>query len=162
MIKKILHFFCFIIASIGWFILLGFLYKICFSLGYHINLFSPQTYKRFAVYWDQGGTLTSKDLLMFFLMFLYFPLCLLGSYKLYHFKFMSLLTKPLNWLANLGSSKYKIKNINIKNLKVEEKKTIEQIVQERLEKEKKNKQKASGDAGDFRKKIIEKIKEGQN
>ena len=76
---------------------------------------------------------------------------------------MSLLTKPLNWLANLGSDKYKIKNVNIKNLKIEEKKTIEQVIQERLEEEnKKNKQNSPGDAGNFRKKIIEKIKEGQN
>lgn len=76
---------------------------------------------------------------------------------------MTLITKPLNWFANLGADRYQVKDVNIKNLKVEEKKTIEQVVQERLEQEKKKNQQASqGEASDFRKKIIEKINDGKN
>ncbi len=163
MIKKIFHFLCFIAAGAGWTALLGFIYKIGFAYFYHIDILSPQTYKIFSVYWNSGGVLRQKDLLMMLLMFLYFPLCFFGWYKFYYFKFTTLVTKPLNWLANLGSSKYQVKDVNIKNLKIEEKKSIDQIVQERLEKEKKkNEQNSSGNAGDFRQKIIKKINESKN
>lgn len=159
MIKKILHFICFVIACIGLAVLLGLIYKIAFTQFYHIDVLSPKTYHTFSVYWNNGGVLQQKDLWMFVLLFLYFPICFFGWYKFYHFKFMTLLTKPLNWIVNIGSKNYQVKDVNIKNLKVEEKKSIEQIVQERLEKEnKKNEQKSLAEAGDFRKKIIEKIK----
>lgn len=162
MIKKFFHFICFIAAGLGWSALLIFIYKIGFAYFYHIDILSPKTYKIFSVYWNSGGVLKQKDLLMIFLMLLYIPLCFFGWYKFYYFKFMNLITKPLNWLVNIGSNKYQVKDVNIKNLKVEEKKSIEQIVQERLDQEKKKNEQASvGDAGDFRKKIIEKINEGK-
>jgi len=162
MIKKFFHFICFIAAGLGWSALLGLIYKIGFAYFYHIDILSPKTYKVFSLYWNSGGVLKQKDLLMFFILFLYIPLCCFGWYKFYYFKFATLVTKPLNWLANLGSGKYQVKDVNIKNLKVEEKKSIEQIVQERLDQEKKkNEQSSAGEAGDFRKKIIEKINEGK-
>lgn len=163
MIKKIFHFICFVVFGIGWTVLLGLIYRVGFRYFYHIDVFSLKTYQIFSVYWNQGGVLQSKDLLMLFLIFLYVPVCFLGWYKFYYFKFMTLITKPLNWFANLGADRYQVKDVNIKNLKVEEKKTIEQVVQERLEQEKKKNQQASqGEASDFRKKIIEKINDGKN
>ena len=77
---------------------------------------------------------------------------------------MKLLTVPLNWLANLGSDKLKVKNVNIKNLVVEEKKTIDQLVQERLDKERKKQQNSEKNSSseDFRKRIIEKIDAEKN
>ncbi|MBO6281604.1 MAG: hypothetical protein J6N49_03630 [Alphaproteobacteria bacterium] len=162
MIKKIFHFICFVAAGLGWSALLIFIYKIGFAYFYHLDILSAKTYKTFSIFWNSGGVLKSKDLLLIFLLFLYVPLCFFGWYRFYYFKFMTLITKPLNWLVNLGSDKYQVKDVNIKNLKVEEKKTIEQIVQERLDQEKKKNEKVSSDdAGDFRKKIIEKINEGK-
>ena len=164
MIKKILHFICFIVASVAWALLLAIIYQVGFLLFYHLDIFSPKLHRDFWAYWNSGGTLNAKDLIMFFFIFLYVPLCLLGWYKFYHFKFMKLLTVPLNWLANLGSDKLKVKNVNIKNLVVEEKKTIEQLVQERLNKERKKQQDSakSSQPEDFRKRIIEKIDAEKN
>lgn len=164
MIKKILHFICFALASAGWALLLALVYRVGFLLFYRLDIFSPKLHRDFLTYWNSGGMLNAKDLMMFFFIFLYIPLCLWVWYKFYHFKFMKLLTVPLNWLANLGSDRFKIKNVNIKNLVVEEKKTIEQLVQERLDKERKKQQKSDKNSSpeDFRKRIIEKIDAEKN
>ncbi len=157
--KKILHFICFVTASAAWALLLALIYRVGFSLFYHLDIFSPRLHRDFLSYWNSGGTLDAKDLIMFLFIFLYIPVCFLVWYKLYHFKFMKLLTVPLNWLANFGSDKLKVKNVNIKNLVVEEKKTIDQLVQERLDKERKKQQNSEKNSSseDFRKRIIEKI-----
>ena len=75
---------------------------------------------------------------------------------------MNLITKPVNWLANLGMDKYSggMPEVNIKNLKIEEKKTIEQLVQERIELE--NKKNPKTDTAQFRKEIVEKIENDIN
>lgn len=164
MIKKILHFICFVIASAAWALLLALIYRVGFLLFYRLDIFSPKLHLDFLAYWNNGGVLSAKDLIMFFFIFLYVPLCLWVWYKFYHFKFMKLLIVPLNWFANLGSDKLKVKNVNIKNLVVEEKKTIEQLVQERLSKERKKQQDSakSSQPEDFRKRIIEKIDAEKN
>lgn len=158
MIKKLLHFICFLVAGLLWSILLLVVARELCMLINRIDIFSPLTYHRLSAYWNGGGVLHAKDILMIFGMSLYVPICLYGLYKLYHYQYMRLLTVPLNFLANLGIGDYRAPDVNIKNLKVEEKKSIEQIVQERLDLEKRKNQQNS-DTTDFRQQIIKEIEE---
>ena len=162
MIKKIFHFICFVVAGVLFTVALALLFRVGFAFLYHIDILSPTPYRRLAKYWNNGGILKSKDLVMLFLLFSYVPLCLFVWYRLYKFKFTKLITTPLNWLVNLGTNKYTIKDVNIKNLKVEEKKTLEQVVQERINQENKKNPLTVGAATDFRKRIVEKIEENKN
>lgn len=161
--KNFLHFICFIVASAGWAALLALIYRKGFLLFYHLDIFSPKLHHDFLSYWNSGGALDARDLMMFVFILLYIPFCFLVWYKLYRFKFMKIITVPLNWLANLGSDKLKVKDVNIKNLAIEEKKTIEQLVQERLDIERKKQQNSQKSSSkDFRKLIIEKIDAEKN
>lgn len=115
----------------------------------------------FVAFWNSGGVLHGRDIMMILGLVLYVPICAYGCWKLYNYKYMRLLTVPLNWLANIGMKNYQIKEVTIKNLKVEEKKTLDQIVKERLEKEKKKSQDQNVSSTDLRKKIIEQIGENK-
>lgn len=157
MIKKYLHYFCVLLAGSLTSALLLLLYWQAFNFFYHINIFSVQTYKLLADYWNGGGTLKAGDLLMILIFISYFPLAFYLWRKLAKYKYLNLLTTPLNWLSNYGLGKYSggMPEVNIKNLKIEEKKTIEQLVKERIELE--NKKNPKKDTSEFRKEIIEKI-----
>lgn len=159
-IKKWMHCICVLVAGVLWSALLALIFQQSFLLLSNINLFAPKTYKMFVAYWNNGGVLHAKELLMLFSLLLYLPLCGFGWYKLYKYKFMQLLTVPLNWLVNRGIDDYQAPDVNIKNLKLEEKKTLDQIVKERLEAEKKKNQTAAP-TGDIRKKIVEQIEESK-
>ncbi|MBQ8481813.1 MAG: hypothetical protein IJ532_04715 [Alphaproteobacteria bacterium] len=161
MIKKIFHYICVLVAGILWSAFLALLFQQLFFYMYHINLLNPQTYRIFSVFWNSGGVLSGKDIIMFLGLLLYLPLCFYGWYRLYHYKFMRLITVPLNKIVNSGLDNYKAPDVNIKNLKIEEKKTLEQVVQERLEAEKKKNQSQNTANSDFRKKIIEQIEENK-
>lgn len=161
MIKKIFHYICVLIAGILWSAFLALLFQQLFFLAYHINLLNPRTYKIFSAFWNGGGVLSGKDVMMLCSLLLYLPICFYGWYKIYHYKFMRLITVPLNKIVNSGLEGYKAPDVNIKNLKIEEKKTLEQVVQERLEAEKKKNQAQSIANSDFRKKIIEQIEENK-
>ncbi len=161
MIKKIFHYVCVLIFGILWSVILGAVFQQLFFWVYHINLLNPQTYQIFAAFWNSGGVLSGKDVMMLCSLLLYLPICFYGWYKLYHYKFIRLITVPLNKIANSGLNDYKAPDINIKNLKIEEKKTLEQVVQERLDAEKKKNQSTSAGSSDFRKKIIEQIEENK-
>jgi len=143
-----------------WIVLLAFIFQIVMLLLFKIDPLAIGTYKGLSEYWNRGGVLKGKDIVMLLTIFAYLPLCAYGCYKLYHYKYMRLLTVPLNKILNSGYDDYVAPDVNIKNLKIEEKKTLEQIVQERLEQEKKKNQ-SEGNPADFRKKIIEQINEGK-
>ena len=119
MIKKLLHFICFLVAGLLWSILLLVVARELCMLINRIDIFSPLTYHRLSAYWNGGGVLHAKDILMIFGMSLYVPICLYGLYKLYHYQYMRLLTVPLNFLSNLGMGDYRAPDVNIKNLKIE-------------------------------------------
>lgn len=161
MIKKFFHYICVIISGALWSVLLGFLFQQLFFLVYNINLLDGKTYRIFSAFWNSGGVLRGKDVLMLCSLLLYFPICFYGWYKLCHYKFMRLITVPLNKIANAGLNGYRAPDVNIKNLKIEEKKTIDQLVKERLDKENKKNQTQKQGATDFRKKIIEQIEENK-
>ncbi|MBR1601190.1 MAG: hypothetical protein IJ677_06375 [Alphaproteobacteria bacterium] len=161
MIKKFFHYVCVLIFGILWSSILGVVFQQLFFWVYNINLLNPQTYQIFADFWNSGGVLAGKDVLMILSLQLYLPICFYGWYKLYHYKFMRLITVPLNKIVNSGLDDYRAPDVNIKNLKIEEKKTLEQVVQERLEAEKKKSQTNKRDSADFRKKIIEQIEENK-
>ncbi len=124
---------------------------------YQINILAPRTFVMFSSFWNGGGVLKGSDLVMFFILFSFIPICGVGWYYLYQYKYMKLILVPLSALSNMGLGKYKngMPDVNLKNLKIEEKKTIEQLVQERLEIENKKIKKVEGN--EFRKEIIEKI-----
>ena len=161
MIKKIFHYICVAVSGILWSILLGFIFQQLFFLVYNINLLNPRTYRIFSAFWNNGGVLHGKDILMLCSLLLYLPICIYGWVKLSHYKFMRLITVPLNKIANAGLDNYKAPDVNIKNLKIEEKKTLEQLVQERLDKENKKNHTQNQGSSDFRKKIIEQIEENK-
>jgi len=158
MIKKTFHLLFALFFSAAWGILLGLAYYGVFLFAYDTNILSPRTYKMIADYWNSGGIIKTGDAVMLLCLFSYIPLFLFGCCKIFRFKFLKLLTVPLNWLSNLGLGKYAegMPEVNIKNLKVEEKKTIDQLVQERIEQENK-KTEAEANANTLRKDIIEKI-----
>ena len=158
MIKKIFHYLCVIAACALWSVLLALIYQFVLMLIFGVDPLSVQTYHGLAGYWNDGGILKGKDILLLLLIFSYFPIWFFGCYRLYHYKYLKLLTVPLNKLANHGLDGYIPPDVNIKNLKIEEKKTLEQIVQERLNLEKKKNPQGAGTT-DFRKKIIERIEE---
>lgn len=157
MIKKIFHLICFILATVLLSVLLAIIYQQLFWFIARIDIFAPATYKLFADFWNQGGTLKAKDVMFILSIISYFPLISLIIYKLYHFKYMKLIIIPLEYIANRGIEKHKaqMKDVNIKNLKIEEKKTIEQLVQERIEIE--NKKQENSEINNFRKNLNEKI-----
>lgn len=159
MIKKFFHFLLVAVTGTVWSGLLVVIFRLFFRLIYHVNILSPDFYKMIANYWDNGGVIQQKDLILLIGIFMYFPLCFYGWYRINHFKFIKLLIIPLNKLAYMGIDKYmaSARSVNIKNLKIEEKKTLEQIVQERLEVE--NKKVKTPDSADFRQKIVEKLEE---
>jgi hypothetical protein len=160
MIKKFFHCVCFLIASAIWLVLVALVLRYVMLYAFNEDPLSPETYARMSDYWNNGGVLKGRHILMLLLLVAYFPICCLGCYKLYHYKYMKLLTIPLNKIVNYGLDGYVAPDVNIKNLKIEEKKTLEQIVQERLNEEKKKNQQA-GNPVDFRKNIIEKINEAK-
>lgn len=159
MIKKILHFLCFAVASILWMVLLAVFFRFVMAFVFKIDPLAQETYAGLVQYWNSGGILQGKDILMLLMLIAYFPLCCFGCFKLYHYKYLRLLTVPLNKVLNYGLDNYVTPDVNIKNLKIEEKKTLDQIVQERLNEEKKKNQEANQASSDFRKIIIEKINE---
>ena len=161
MIKKFFHYICVAIAGILWSMLLVFIFQQLFFLVYNINLLDLKTYRIFSAFWNGGGVLHGTDILMLCSLLLYLPVCFYGWYKLYHYKFMRLITVPLSKIANAGLNNYKAPDINIKNLKIEEKKDIEQLVKERLDKENKKNKAQNASNSDFRKKIIEQIEENK-
>ena len=156
MIKTVLHYVCFVIAGILWIIFLALILKLAMLIFFKIDPFSPATYSGIINFWNNGGVLTGKDVLMFLICLLCLPLCFYGIRKLYKYQYIRLITTPLNKIMNHGLNDYVAPEVNIKNLKIEEKKTLEQAVQERLAEEKK-KNKQAANAGEFRKNIIEKI-----
>lgn len=160
MIKKIFHYICFLAASALWLVLVALILRFVMLFAFSIDLFAPETYIGMADYWNSGGVLKGRDVLMLLIIIAYFPIGCLGCYKLYHYKYLKLLTVPLNKIFNYGLDGYVAPDVNIKNLKIEEKKTLEQIVQERLNEEKKKNQQTSNTV-DFRKNIIEKINEAK-
>lgn len=160
MIKKFFHYVCFAIASIIWMALVALVLHFGLLYLFGIDPLAPETYAGIVKYWNSGGVLYGRDLLVLLLIVAYFPICCLGCYKLYHYKYLKLLTVPLNKIFNHGLDGYVAPEVNIKNLKIEEKKTLEQIVQERLNEEKKKNQQTNGSV-DFRKNIIEKINEAK-
>ena len=160
MIKKFFHYLCFAIASILWMGLVAIVLRFVMLFFFSVDPLLPETYAGLADYWNSGGILKGKDILMILTIVAYFPICCFGCFKLYHYKYMKLLTVPLNKILNHGLDGYVAPDVNIKNLKVEEKKTLEQIVQERLQEEKKKNQQAAGST-DFRKNIIEQINEAK-
>jgi len=158
MIKKLLHLLCVIAACGVWLALLIGVVQLVILVAYQTT---PLTfYRSLAQFWESGYALRGKDISIVLLIIALLPLCFYGWYKLYSFKYMKLLTVPLNKIVNRGYNDYVAPNVNIKNLKVEEKKTLEQIVQERLDQEKRKN--PSAGSTDFRKKIIEKIQETKN
>lgn len=158
--KKFFHCICVIVFGILWVVASALLFRLVFLLCYRIDILAPKTYRALAAYWNKGGVLRGMDLLMLFGIVIYFPICAYGLHKLFHFRFLKILTVPLNWIANYGVNHYQTPNVNIKNLKVEEKKSLEQIVQDRLNEEKKKSENAQ--PVNFRKKIIEEIEENKN
>lgn len=158
MIKKFFHFLCVIAACCGWCALLIGIIQLVIMWAYQTTPLA--FYHSFTKYWNSGNALHGKDLGVVFLVIAFIPLCIYGWYKLYYFKYMKLLTVPLNKFFSSGYDNYVAPDVNIKNLKIEEKKTLEQIVQERLDMEKKKNPPQS--SADFRKKIIEKINEAKN
>lgn len=157
LIKKFFHLICVVItgatASAALFLLL----RETIRLAYGLDILEEQTYHVFAEFWNEGGVLSAKELLILLLFIVSIVLCIFLWYKIYHFKFIKLLTVPLNWLANRGIKDYKgMVSVNIKNLKVEEKKTIEQIVQERLDLERKKESEIPKN-NNFRTTIIDEI-----
>lgn len=161
MIKKILHYICVAVSGILWSILLGFIFQQLFFLVYNVNLLNPKTYRILSNFWNSGGVLHGTDIVMWGSLLLYLPVCYYGWRKLWNYKYMRLITVPLNKIANAGLDNYKAPDVNIKNLKVEEKKTLEQVVNERIEKENKKSQEQNSGSTDFRKKIIEQIEENK-
>ncbi len=112
-------------------------------------------YQKLVLFWNRGYVIHGMDLIFILAIILLVPLCFYGLYRLYHFKYMKLLTVPLNKLFNSGFDNYVAPDVNIKNLKIEEKKTLDQFIKERLDVE--NKKNQVGSSTDFRKEIIEKI-----
>ncbi len=157
MIKKFFHCICVIVASCLWIALLAVLVSSAIMLMYHTTplIF----YQKLALFWNQGYVLHGHDLIFIMTIILLVPLCFYGLYRLYHFKYMKLLTVPLNKIFNSGFDNYVAPDVNIKNLKIEEKKTLDQFIKERLDLEKKKNQ-TSGST-DFRKEIIEKIQKSE-
>ena len=157
MIKKIFHLLCCILVGLLWSCILGAVFWQILRVFFHIDMLSIKTYSVMSDYWNNGGIFRGKDLLIFFIIFLYFPLCLYGWNKIRKYKFSNLIIVPLNWFFNRGLDNYHTPEVNIKNLKIEEKKSLEQVVGERLETEKKKLKRAS--TGDLRKEIIKRIEE---
>ncbi|MBQ7633263.1 MAG: hypothetical protein IJS88_04035 [Alphaproteobacteria bacterium] len=158
MIKKFFHFICVLISCALWITTLIGLVQLIILLVYHTT---PLVfYRSLANFWNRGNVLQGKDLIIIMIILSMIPLCFYGWYKLYHFKYMKLLTVPLNKIFNSGFEGYVAPDVNIKNLKIEEKKSLDQFIKERLDQEKKKNK--SGNATDFRKEIIEKIQESNN
>ena len=155
MLKKILHFICVVAVGIIWSLLLGAIMWQVLKIGFRIDVLSIKTYRGVIAFWNSGGVLRGKDLLIFVIMFLYFPICVLGWMRINRYKFMRLITVPVNWYLNRGLENYHAPDVNIKNLKLEEKKSLDQVVNERLEIEKKKQQNLT--AGDLRKEIVKKL-----
>lgn len=159
-IKKLFHLFWALIFSLFFAVLLGLLYHKFFLHVYHIDILLPKTYHFISQYWNSGATLNGSDLIMLFALFSYVPICLIAFLLICRFRFIKLISVPLNWLGDLGFTDYKIPNVNIKNLKIEDKKTLEQFIQERLEKEKNKSPQTNTNA--FRKEIVEEIEKRKN
>lgn len=157
MIKKFFHYVCVIIASGLWIALLAGLASSAVMLIYHTTplIF----YQKLALFWNQGNVIHGRDLIFIMTIILLIPLCFYGLYRLYHFKYLKLLTVPLNKLLNGKFDGYVAPDVNIKNLKIEEKKTLDQFIKERLDLEKKKTQ--TGSSTDFRQEIIRKIQESE-
>ncbi len=153
MIKQFFHYVCVIIACALWTAFLAGLVHLIILLVYHTN--PLYFYISLADFWDQGHIVQGKDLCIILVILLMIPLCIYGWFRLYHFKYMKLITVPLNKIFNSGLDGYVAPDVNIKNLKIEEKKTLDQFIKERLDVEKKKSN--QGNSTDFRKEIIEKI-----
>ena len=96
MIKKILHYVCFIIASVLWIALLAFILRLLILLAFGIDPYSAATYVGLSAYWNSGGVLAGKDILMFVTGLLFFPLCLYGFRKLYKYQYSVILIHNYN------------------------------------------------------------------
>ncbi|MBQ8672211.1 MAG: hypothetical protein IJ525_06805 [Alphaproteobacteria bacterium] len=155
MLKKILHFVCVFVVGIIWSFLLGALLLQILKIGFRMDFLSVKTYRGIVAFWNSGGVFKGKELLIFVIIFLYFPICVFGWHKINSYRFLRLITVPINWYLNRGLENYHAPDVNIKNLKLEEKKSLDQVVNERLEIEKKKQQ--SMMAGDLRKEIIKKL-----
>lgn len=155
MLKKILHFVCVFVVGIIWSFLLGALLLQILKIGFRMDFLSVKTYRGIVAFWNSGGVFKGKELLIFVIIFLYFPICVFGWHKINSYRFLRLITVPINWYLNRGLEDYHAPDVNIKNLKLEEKKSLDQVVNERLEIEKKKQQ--SMMAGDLRKEIIKKL-----
>ena len=155
MLKKILHFVCVFVVGIIWSFLLGALLLQILKIGFRMDFLSVKTYRGIVAFWNSGGVFKGKELLIFVIIFLYFPICVFGWHKINSYRFLRLITVPVNWYLNRGLENYHAPDVNIKNLKLEEKKSLDQVVNERLEIEKKKQQ--SMMAGDLRKEIIKKL-----
>ncbi|MBR3502556.1 MAG: hypothetical protein IKO06_06585 [Alphaproteobacteria bacterium] len=155
MLKKILHFVCVFVVGIIWSFLLGALLLQILKIGFRMDFLSVKTYRGIAAFWNSGGVFKGKELLIFVIIFLYFPICVFGWHKINSYRFLRLITVPINWYLNRGLENYHAPDVNIKNLKLEEKKSLDQVVNERLEIEKKKQQ--SMMAGDLRKEIVKKL-----
>lgn len=159
MIKSVLHWFCVVAASILLGIVVLLLLRLIFFSAYNADIFKPHIWHSFAKYWNSGGVLRGLDISMLLVLALCIPLYIFGCYCLCKFKYIKLLTGPLNWLFNREFNNYQAPQINIKNLKIEDKKSIEQIVQERMITEKKKIETTS--KSDFRQEVIKKIEENK-
>ncbi len=155
MLKKILHFVCVFVVGIIWSFLLGALLLQILKIGFRMDFLSVKTYRGIVAFWNSGGVFKGKELLIFVIIFLYFPICVFGWHKINRYRFLRLITVPINWYLNRGLENYHAPDVNIKNLKLEEKKSLDQVVNERLEIEKKKQQ--SMMASDLRKEIVKKL-----
>ena len=88
MIKKFFHYLCFAAASVLWVVLLAFIFQVVMLLLFKIDPLAVGTYKGLSEYWNRGGVLKGKDIVMLLIIFAYLPLCVYGCYKLYHYKYI--------------------------------------------------------------------------
>ena len=101
MIKNILHYICGLLAGALFSALLLLIYQQAFYYCYQIDILNLQTYASIRNYWNDGGVLKAGDLFMLIGIFSYFPLIFFMWRKLLKYQYMNLITKPINWLANL-------------------------------------------------------------
>lgn len=159
MIKKVFHYIFVMLFGTILCLLLAVVLRYAFLAIYHVDIFDVETFYRFAEYWNSGGVLHGKDLLMVGSLLVYFPLCMVLFKLLNRCQFINLITVPLSKIVNAGLDNYEVPNINIKNLKIEEKKNLEQVVQERIAIEKKKQAQMRDTAPNIRQEIIKKLEE---
>ncbi len=158
MLKKIFKIVKLFIIGGLWTLLLACFIRWIMIRIWQFDIFYKKQWSVIAGFWNNNGIIIgASDYMLFVVLLLSLIIWICGWILFYKVSYVSILTKPINYIADRAIKKYETQDNHIvfKNISVAEKTTLEDIIQERIQKEK-NKELIK-EAEHLRKNISEKI-----